>query len=202
VNFRFPCSLASFEPWRADACGASEAAWRPVDVRIVAATNRDLQAEVDAGRFRRDLFFRLAVAVVRVPPVRNRLEDLPDLVHGLLADLGRPTLKVADATFAALRSYLWPGNVRELRNTLAFALTLLEGEAKSLEPRHLSLGRITEEETGLDALPLAGRSLEQLERVAIRQTLHLVRWNKAHAARLLGIAVSTLYEKMVRYELM
>jgi DNA-binding NtrC family response regulator len=175
---------------------------RPLDVRIVAATNRDLQAEVDAGRFRRDLFFRLAVAVVRVPPVRERLEDLPDLVHVLLADLGRPALKVSDATFAALRSYVWPGNVRELRNTLACALTLLEGDAKSLEPHHLNLRGTTENKTGVDALPLAGQSLERLERVAIRQTLHLVRWNKAHAARVLGIAVSTLYEKMARYELM
>jgi transcriptional regulator with GAF, ATPase, and Fis domain len=99
---------------------------RPIDVRVVAATHRDLESDVAAGRFREDLYFRLAVAVVRVPPLRQRLEDIPDIVRGLLASLGRPALRVSDATFVALRSYAWPGNVRELRNVLACALTLVE----------------------------------------------------------------------------
>ena len=88
-----------------------------VDVRILAATNRDLEAEVAQGRFRQDLFFRLSAAVVAVPPLRARLADLPELVDSILAAEGR-RLRVTRETLEALASYDWPGNVRELRNVL------------------------------------------------------------------------------------
>ncbi len=177
---------------------------RAVDVRVIAATNRDLRTDVAAGRFREDLFFRLAVAVVRVPPLRERFEDLPDLVQALLSDLGRPDLRLADATFAALRKHTWPGNARELKNALACALAFVDAGVDVLQPDHLRPLASTEhrgEMSSADALPLAGQPLENLERSAIRQTLSRAQGNKAHAARSLGIAVSTLYEKLKKYGL-
>jgi DNA-binding NtrC family response regulator len=172
---------------------------KPVDVRVVAATNRDLRADVAAGRFREDLFFRLAVAVVRVPPLRERLDDLPELVHTLLADLGRPELRGSDAAFDALRAHAWPGNVRELKNVLACALTLIELGGALLEPKHLRLLSSSNDPSWVDGLPLAGQRLDVIERAAIRQTLAQTCGNKIYAARALGIAVSTLYEKLKKY---
>jgi DNA-binding NtrC family response regulator len=173
---------------------------RRVDVRVIAATHRDLRAEVSAGRFREDLFFRLAVAVVDVPPLRDRLDELPDLVQSLLTDLGRADLEVSSAGLAALRAHSWPGNVRELKNTLSCAVALVDPGVTSLEPRHLRLLPSAvgsrHEAQPVDSLPLAGHSLECLERAAIQQTLRQVAGNKAFAARSLGIAVSTLYEKL------
>jgi DNA-binding NtrC family response regulator len=174
---------------------------RAVDVRVVAATNRDLRAEVAAGRFREDLLFRLAVAVVRVPPLRARLEDLPELVRGLLADLGRPDVSLADDTYEILRAHSWPGNVRELKNTLSCALALIDSTVDVLQPQHLRLMNEMEGKRGLDGLPLAGIALTELERAAIRQTMARANGNKAIAARSLGIAVSTLYEKIRKYGL-
>lgn len=174
---------------------------RRVDVRVVAATNRDLRAEVTAGRFREDLYFRLAVAVVRVPPLRDRLDDLPQMVLALLADLGRPDLRVADATFSMLRAHPWPGNVRELKNALSCAITFVDVGTTILEPRHVRLLAPSSAHSGLDRLPLGGQLLEHIERVAIRQTLAQAEGNKTYAARALGIAVSTLYEKLKKYGL-
>jgi DNA-binding NtrC family response regulator len=174
---------------------------RRVDVRVVAATNRDLRADVAAGRFREDLYFRLAVAVVRVPPLRDRLDDLPQLVLSLLADLGRPDLRVADATLAMLRSHPWPGNVRELKNALSCAIAFVDVGTTVLDPRHVRLLTPSSTDSALDGLPLGGQSLEHIERVAIRQTLAQTEGNKTYAARALGIAVSTLYEKLKKYGL-
>ncbi|MGO9709457.1 MAG: sigma-54 interaction domain-containing protein [Polyangiaceae bacterium] len=174
-----------------------------VDVRVIAATNRDLRAEVSAGRFREDLFFRLAVALVEVPPLRQRLDDLPELVTGLLADLGRAHLRVSDGAFAALRAHPWPGNVRELKNALACAITFVDPDVTLLERHHLRLlspmADTKSEASWSDSLPLAGQALEHIERAAITQTLRRAEGNKAHAARSLGIAVSTLYEKLKKY---
>jgi DNA-binding NtrC family response regulator len=172
---------------------------KPVDVRVIAATNRDLRADVTAGRFREDLYFRLAVAVVKVPPLRGRLDDLPELVHTLLADLGRPEIRGSDAAFDALRAHAWPGNVRELKNVLACAVTCIDMGASLLEPKHLRLGPSSTDGSWIDALPLAGQRLEVIERAAIRQTLAQTSGNKVWAARTLGIAVSTLYEKLKKY---
>jgi transcriptional regulator with PAS, ATPase and Fis domain len=175
---------------------------RRVDVRVIAATNRDLRADVAAGRFREDLFFRLAVAVVAVPPLRKRLDDLPELVYGLLADLGRPTLRVSDPAFETLRDHSWPGNVRELKNALACAIAFVDPAATHLEPHHLRLlGAASPAGDLMDELPLAGQPLERIERAAIRQTLALARGSKVEAARVLGIAPSTLYEKLRKYGL-
>jgi two-component system, NtrC family, response regulator HydG len=167
---------------------------RPVDVRIVAATNRDLQTEVNAGRFRQDLYFRLAAAVIQVPALRDRPEDMPMLVARLLEDLGHREVDVTPAALALLCSRSWPGNVRELKNTLACAVAFLDGQ--TLEPRHLALPSASEGKPTLDHLPLGGLRLDAIERVAIQQTLRQTGGNKVRAAQLLGIAPSTLYEKL------
>jgi transcriptional regulator with PAS, ATPase and Fis domain len=170
--------------------------YRPVDLRVIAATNRDLPARVAARAFREDLFFRLAAALVPVPSLRQRLEDLPMLVTMLLTDLDRPGLGVAPETFEVLRSCRWSGNVRELKNTLATALAFVEGD--ELEPHHLRFVQGLGDATPLDQLPLGGQSLESLERIAIVQTLAKHDGNKAQSAQALGISISTLYEKLKR----
>jgi DNA-binding NtrC family response regulator len=175
---------------------------RRIDVRVIAASNRDLRADVASGKFREDLFFRLAVAVVSVPPLRARLDDLPELVRSILGDLGQADLRVSDAAYAALRAHPWPGNVRELKNVLACAVAFVDPGSLALEPHHLKLLRPgNDHETWLDGLPLGGQALEVIERVAIRQTMKQTGGNKMHAARALGIAVSTLYEKLKKYGL-
>jgi transcriptional regulator with PAS, ATPase and Fis domain len=174
---------------------------RKVDVRIVAATNRDLGALVAARQFRQDLYFRLAAAVVTLPPLRERLDDLPLLAPRLLHDLGRGDVVITETAFTALRGHSWPGNVRELKNVLACALAFVDPGAGALEPRHLRFIDPPSDEAVLDRLPLGGHALGQLERAAIRQTLIAARGNKVQAARTLGIAPSTLYEKLKKYGL-
>jgi DNA-binding NtrC family response regulator len=170
---------------------------RTTDVRILAATNRDLATLVQSQQFRPDLYFRLAAAVVTLPPLRERPEDLRLLVPTLLAQLGRADVGVPEATLAALRSHNWPGNIRELKNTLACSLAFADSGV--LEPRHLRLLPAARDKSALERLPLGGQRLEAIERTAIRQTLQQTRGNKAQAAQLLGIAVSTLYEKLKKY---
>jgi two-component system, NtrC family, response regulator GlrR len=174
---------------------------RQTDVRIVAATNRDLAGLVEAKQFRQDLYFRLAAAVVHLPPLRDRLDDLPLLVPQLLADLGRSHLDiyVPESTYERLRVHRWPGNVRELKNVLAYALAFADGgilEAGTLRFAPSAVGV-----SPLERLPLGGQTLATLEQVAIKQTLALTRGNKVQTARMLGIASSTLYEKLKRYGL-
>jgi DNA-binding NtrC family response regulator len=173
---------------------------RPFDVRIVAATNRDLQTEVAAGRFRRDLYFRLAAAVVQVPPLRERPEDIPVLAARLLEDLGHAEVRIAPEALRVLAGRHWRGNVRELKNTLACAIAFLDGSL--LEVRHLAVPSSSEQPTPstVDQLPLGGIRLECIERAAIAQTLRQTAGNKARAAELLGIAPSTLYEKLKKYQ--
>jgi len=173
---------------------------RAFDVRIVAATNRDLQLEVSAGRFRRDLYFRLAAAVVQVPALRERCEDIPVLAARLLEDLGHGEVGLSVDALHALTSRHWAGNVRELKNTLACALAFLDGSV--LEARHLAVPSEceTREAGQVDQLRLGGIRLACIERAAIEQTLRQTAGNKARAAELLGIAPSTLYEKLKKYQ--
>jgi transcriptional regulator with PAS, ATPase and Fis domain len=172
---------------------------RQLDVRIVSATNRDLSALVAVKQFRSDLYFRLGAAVVHLPPLRDRLDDLPLLIPQLLADLGRPDIRVPDATLDLLRAHRWPGNVRELKNTLACGLAF--AEAGVLEPRHLRFVAPASEQSPLDRFPLGGQTLTIIEQAAIKQTLAQTHGNKVQAAKLLGIAASTLYEKLKKYGL-
>jgi transcriptional regulator with PAS, ATPase and Fis domain len=171
--------------------------YRPVDLRVLAATNRDLPALIAERRFREDLFFRLAGALVYIPPLRKRLEDLPMLVPTLLSDLGCPAQVVSDELYGALASRSWPGNVREMKNTLASALAFAEGQPLAAE--HLRVMTSASEPPRLEEISLGGHSLENLERIAIQQTLLQNGGNKAQTAHALGISVSTLYEKLKKY---
>jgi DNA-binding NtrC family response regulator len=119
------------------------------------------------------------------------------LVPRLLNDLGHGHVRLSEDALEALESHAWPGNVRELKNALACALAFTDGDL--LLPRHLRLAESPVEQEVLDRLPLGGHALEAIERIAIRQTVTQAGGNKVHAARTLGIAPSTLYEKLRKY---
>jgi len=165
---------------------------RPVDVRVLAATHRDLAREAAEERFRQDLLYRIRVARVRLPALRDRREDLPILVRAFLADhratTGKPIEAISDAAMAVLMDYGWPGNVRELRNGLEFAVIRASGsviELEDLPPELLELGPATEpDEPGPDE---ADRVLAALKRT---------RGNRTRAATLLGISRATLYRRL------
>jgi two-component system response regulator HydG len=134
-----------------------------------------------------------------VPSLRERAEDIPLLVSRLLEDLGHPEIDVLEETIEVLKARPWPGNVRELKNALACALAFVEEDV--LEPRHLCSLSSEEREEPLSSSNLGGLTLESIERTAILQTLQQTGGNKAQAAQSLGIAVSTLYEKLKKYKL-
>jgi DNA-binding NtrC family response regulator len=176
---------------------------RAVDVRIVAATNRDLEEQVRKKAFREDLFFRLMAATLHVPPLRERKDDLPQLVARFLEE-ARKSLAIAPETLEQLAAYDWPGNVRELKNVVTSAAALADGP--TLEPRHLVVFRPQKRAPAAPStlgtsLPMAGQTLEQLEKAAIEHALQQYDGNRTKAAKALGIAASTLYEKLKRYGL-
>jgi transcriptional regulator of acetoin/glycerol metabolism len=180
---------------------------RRVSVRVIAATNRDLRSEVAAGRFREDLFHRLCVASLRLPPLRDRAEDIDIIIDHLNERLARkyacPAKDIAPDVRAALRAYRWPGNIRELQNVFEMVFVLCETDAidASLLPEEIVGQR---REAGAvnaalpsphSAAPLTGR-LDELERQAITAALANANGNVSLAARALGISRSTLYVKL------
>ena len=169
-----------------------------VNVRVVAATNRDLEKEVKAGRFREDLFYRLSAVTVHLPSLRMHKEDIASIAEQLLAAISGETGKklkgFSPEALAALTAYTWPGNVRELRNVIERAAALCEGPLIEAKDLFLSPGRKSATLEGL-----SGKTLEEIEKAAIRATLSSVSNNKTEAAKALGIAYSTLYEKMKKY---
>ena len=185
----------------------------PVDVRVVCATNRNLAEEVKSGHFRNDLFFRISVVVLHLPPLRDRREDIELLVPVFIkkapgGDQDKSVREASKEAISALMAYDWPGNVRELRNVIETALALCGGAV--LEPGDLLIRRDEEAmenedpavvQSGADGSSLAGKTLESIERAAIAQTLAEVDGNRSAAARALGIAPSTLYLKLKKYEI-
>lgn len=165
-----------------------------VDVRIIAATNKDLRVEVKEGRFRQDLFFRLNVVNLQVPPLRERQEDILALARHFLnryaSDFKKKVTGFKPAAIEKLRSYPWPGNVRELQNAIERAVLLIDGE--SIDACHLAM------EDRNDESPSAGDSLnlEQMERNAIRKALHDTHGVQKEAAKLLGISPRVLNYKI------
>ena len=170
------------------------------DARVVAATNRDLEAEVAAGRFREDLFYRLNVIPVRVPPLRERSGDVPLLARHFAArfarEMGLDEYRISPEAVAALGSYRWPGNVRELTNAVERAVALSDGTVRveHLPERVRAAAGATNDPEG--AVP----TLDEVERRHILGVLERTDGNKARAAELLGIDLSTLYRKLRRYE--
>jgi len=173
---------------------------RPVDVRILVATNQNLGRLVADGRFREDLYYRLNVVAIEVPPLRRRREDIPPLAEFFLRTYPGPEelrkARLSKAAARALEAYHWPGNVRELRNCIEQALILGDGKTirlADLPPQvRASAGGPVE-----DLPPLA-----DVEREHIARVLKATEWNKAKSARLLGISKPTLYDKIRAYGLM
>jgi transcriptional regulator with PAS, ATPase and Fis domain len=176
-----------------------------VDVRVVAATNRDLEAEIAAGRFREDLYYRLNVVEVQLPPLRRRRSDLPRLIaffnERLARERGRSVAGFADAAMQALGRYDWPGNVRELENIIERLSVFCDDELVELEdlPAKIVRPKLGRGELPMDlpddGLDLRG-VLNQLEERLILQALERTGWNKNRAASLLRLNRTTLVEKL------
>lgn len=175
------------------------ASYIPFEARLVAATNRDLATEVKNGRFREDLYHRLNVVVITMPPLRERREDIPMLVENFLSKHaidGRPSM-VSLETMGKLRAHAWPGNIRELENSIERAINLAEGEELSAadiiqDQRHL---KDPPSEFGMEQI----FSLNQLERDAILRAIQASGGNRRVAADLVGIGEATLYRKLKEY---
>ncbi len=172
-----------------------------VDVRILASTNQDLEALMREGRFREDLFYRLNVITIRIPPLRDRKDDIPLLVDHFIRKYARkhqiPPKRVPQRVLQLLMAYPWPGNVRELENAIERALILSPGEeiaVEALPPQILG----SRGEADLP-LPPPTLTLEELERRYILKVLESVGWDKARAAQILGINLSTVYRKLARF---
>ncbi len=181
-----------------------------LQARIIAATNRDLASEVDAGRFRKDLFYRLNVIPVEVPPLRDRAGDVPLLVHHfvkkLSRDLGRDLHGIDAAAVARLAAYDWPGNIRELRNVLERAVILARGTTLTPADLPAEVGAATGGERpqvgGRFLLPDSGIDLSGLERDLVLQALERSGGNQSEAARLLGIGRFALRYRMEKMGLL
>jgi two-component system response regulator HupR/HoxA len=183
----------------------------PINVRVIAATHRNLEQEVRAGRFREDLYYRIASLTLSVPPLRERSADIVPIAQMLLAragkELGRGTLRFSDDMAANLLAYHWPGNIRELRNEIFRAVALSDGpqiSAASLSRRVLygQAGQVVAAQG--HTLPSSGslqERLDAIEAVMLREALLRHQWNKTHAAKELGLSRVGLRQKLARFGL-
>jgi Nif-specific regulatory protein len=178
-------------------------------VRVIAATNRDLERAVAEGLFRRDLFFRLHVLEIFVPALRKRPEDITELAHHFLqkfnVETGRKIRGFAPEAMDQMLRYRWPGNVRELKNVIERAVVL--ARAEFIEVDDLTLSKLSTAGDTADVVAASANafepmSLEELERRHILATLNATSWNKSQTSRILGIERSTLDRKIERYELL
>lgn len=172
-----------------------------VDVRIIAATNRDLTKEMEEGRFREDLFYRLSVFQIHLAPLRERIEDIPlhveAFVSAFAVRMGRPIPAISPDYMAILQRQPWKGNVRELRNVIERSLIIADGNVLTADVLPLSMQHPASAST--DDYP--GFDLNEVEKHHIRKVLQYTRGNKTETARLLGIGLTTLYRKMEAYGL-
>jgi DNA-binding NtrC family response regulator len=176
-----------------------------VDVRVIAATNRDLESAYKAGEFRKDLYFRLNVVTVNMPALRERRSDVPMLAHWFLERYANGAdIPITASAMKCLLQYDWPGNVRELENCIERAVALGEGkiiDVSDLPPAVLSSAPATE----MPAAPLQGllssNDLEDIERATILRVFEQVNGDKVVAGKMLGISRATLYRKLKRYNI-
>jgi len=177
-----------------------------VDVRVLAATNKVPEEAVARGELRNDLYYRLNVFNIHMPPLRDHRDDIPDLVHALLAEMsakhGRKIATVSEAVVNAFRNYTWPGNVRELRNTLERAVIVCEGPV--IETKHLPPGfghaPVRPSVDDGDSIRVGvGTTVGEAERLLIIKTLESTNNNKTRAAEILGISLKTLHNKLKEY---
>jgi two-component system, NtrC family, response regulator AtoC len=176
-----------------------------VNVRVIAATNRDLEAAYRAGTFRKDLYFRLNVVTVHLPPLRDRRSDIPVLVHHFLDRYAKASqIQVTPPAMKSLLQYEWPGNVRELENCIARAVTL--GDGKTIDVSDLPPAiRAEPAEPGSAGVPeassLSTTALAEMERMTILRVFEQAHGDKALAGKMLGISRATLYRKLKRYNI-
>jgi two-component system NtrC family response regulator len=177
-----------------------------VDVRLIAATHRNLEAMVEDGAFREDLYYRLTVIPIDMPPLRERGEDIPELVEHFFAKAkekaGRPALRLPEPLLRHFSGYRWPGNIRELENVIERIAVLARADEVTLEdlPQHLHKVKAEREALELD-LPESGISLEAVERELILRALQKHDWNQSQAARYLDISRKTLIYRMEKFGL-
>jgi transcriptional regulator with PAS, ATPase and Fis domain len=175
-----------------------------VDVRVIAATNRDLEAAYRNGTFRKDLFFRLNVVTVHLPSLRERRADIPLLVHWFL-DRYAPgkSMQVTSLAMKCLLQYSWPGNVRELENCIERAIAL--GDNRTIDvgdlPPAVASGSDDGEQDEAKMPALTTTDLEDIERATIQRVFEQVKGDKALAGKMLGISRATLYRKLKRYNI-
>jgi DNA-binding NtrC family response regulator len=169
----------------------------PVDFRLITATNKNIEAMVSAGTFREDLYYRLNVFAILIPPLRERREDIPSLVEHFLAkyaqSMSKPVSGISEQAMNLLASYDWPGNVRELQNAIERAVLVCR--TRQIDPGDLPF------QLSQVASISNGKSLSDMERQHIKKILDETRWNISQAARLLNIDRVTLYNKIKRYQL-
>jgi len=175
-----------------------------VDVRILAATNRDLKIRVEEKSFREDLFYRLNVFNITVPPLRNRREDIPKLAERFLSDVSRenalPRKRLSPEALRLLLSYRWPGNVRELRNAMETSALVSGGDTIVVEDLPTAIVKGLLPPSSPEPIPLpAPKTLQEIEREAIRAALAETGGNKKEAAKILGIGIATLHRKVKTY---
>jgi transcriptional regulator with PAS, ATPase and Fis domain len=177
-----------------------------VDVRVLAATNKVPEEAVARGELRNDLYYRLNVFNIHMPPLRDHREDIPDLVHSLLREVNskhsRQVATVSEAVLNAFRNHTWPGNVRELRNTLERAVIVCEGAV--IETKHLPPGfghaPLRPSVDDADSIRVGvGTTVGEAERLLIVKTLESTNNNKTRAAEILGISLKTLHNKLKEY---
>ncbi|MDZ7580539.1 MAG: sigma 54-interacting transcriptional regulator [Deltaproteobacteria bacterium] len=172
------------------------------DFRLITATNQDLDKMITGGRFRKDLFYRLNVIPIHIPPLRERRRDIipiaRHLLHNLAQEATLPQIKLAEKTEALLRSYDWPGNVREISNVLERALSALDGE--TIEPDHLPFYVTRKAEHSKKSETASIKEVRaRIEKTAILRALEETKYNKSRAADTLGIHRTLLYKKMKKY---
>jgi len=175
-------------------------------VRVLAATNKVPEEAVASGQLRNDLYYRLNVFNIHMPPLREHKEDVPQLVEALLADVNnkhqRHVTSVADAVMNLFHNYAWPGNVREMRNTLERAVIVCENS--TVEIKHLppGFGSVTPRPAVQEANAVrlgVGTTVEEAEKLLILKTLEATNNNKTRAAEILGISLKTLHNKLKEY---
>lgn len=175
-----------------------------VDVRIIAATHRNLQAMIEDAAFREDLYYRLAVIPLELPPLRERAEDIPELVQNFFLKskdkVGRPDLTLPSRLIPFFQSYRWPGNIRELENIVERIVVLSRGNTITEEdlPEMIRKARPAAAAVSLD-LPAQGLSLDSVEKELIVKALEMSNWNQTHAARYLDISRKTLIYRMEKH---
>ena len=175
-----------------------------VDVRIVAATNRDLTKEIAEGRFREDLYYRLNVMSIKIPPLREREGDLELLADFFLrkysSDLGKKVTRIDPAALRLLESHSWPGNIRELENAIERAIIMAETDAITPRDLHLPVSQKPDEDTGsVVRIPPGGIQWEEVEKDLILQALNMGGWVQKEAARLLGLSSRVLNYKIKQF---